>query len=223
MNNAHARATTDGAGFKVLPRCDITWRILFAYWPVFVTMGPADPRLWFLRILHSGRRCAIQRCSSKEGRIQHSHWQSSAVFPASTSESIGSFDCRPSSRRSALERAAIQSGGVEFRVHFSLVTDFRATCSPLTSGKHLPGITNVPCSGSTPQTPFCFNWARVPVDVGSNYAMWAAITVNRKMLPTSERNRRPHQTESGAHIEWNRLPTSTGIRIKPRTISPTLP
>ena len=81
MNNAHARATTDGAGFKVLPRCDITWRILFAYWPVFVAMGPADPRLWSLRILHSGRRCAIQRCSSKEGRIQHSHWQSSAVSP----------------------------------------------------------------------------------------------------------------------------------------------
>jgi hypothetical protein len=34
------------------------------------------------------------------------------------------------------------------------------------------------------------------------------------MLPTSQRNSCPHQTESGAHIEWNRLPTSTGIRIQ---------
>jgi putative transposase len=36
------------------------------------------------------------------------------------------------------------------------------------------------------------------------------------MLPTSQRNRCPHQTESGAHIQWNRLPTSTGIRNKRR-------
>jgi hypothetical protein len=42
--------------------------------------------------------------------------------------------------------------------------------------------------------------------------MWALITVKLKMLPTSQRNRCPHQTESGAHIEWNHLPTSTGIR-----------
>jgi hypothetical protein len=42
--------------------------------------------------------------------------------------------------------------------------------------------------------------------------MWAPITVKQQMLPTSQRNSCPHQTESGAHIEWNRLPTSTGIR-----------
>jgi hypothetical protein len=45
-----------------------------------------------------------------------------------------------------------------------------------------------------------------------DYAMWAPITVKRKMLPTSQRNGCPHQTESGAHMEWNHLPTSTGIR-----------
>jgi hypothetical protein len=32
------------------------------------------------------------------------------------------------------------------------------------------------------------------------------------MLPTSQRNCCPHQTETGAHFEWNRVPTSTGIR-----------
>jgi len=74
IDNAHARATTDGAGFKVLPGCKITWKILFAYWSVLVAMGPEDPNLWSLRILHSRRMFAIQRCSSKQGRIQHSHW-----------------------------------------------------------------------------------------------------------------------------------------------------
>jgi hypothetical protein len=33
--------------------------------------------------------------------------------------------------------------------------------------------------------------------------MWTAITVNRRMLPTSELNRRPLQTESGANIDRN--------------------
>jgi hypothetical protein len=32
------------------------------------------------------------------------------------------------------------------------------------------------------------------------------------MLPTSQPNCCPHQTETGAHFEWNRVPTSTGIR-----------
>jgi hypothetical protein len=52
----------------------------------------------------------------------------------------------------------------------------------------------------------------VTFHVGSDYAMWAPITVKPKMLPTSQRNHCPHQTESGAHIQWNYLPTSTGIR-----------
>jgi len=60
----------------------------------------------------------------------------------------------------------------------------------------------------------------VTLHVGTDYAgwghpfrsMWAVITVKRKTLPTSQRKRCPHQTESGAHIQWNRVPTSTGIR-----------
>jgi hypothetical protein len=58
-------------------------------------------------------------------------------------------------------------------------------------------------------------WAPITFDVGSDYAMWAPITVKQQMLPTSHRNRCPHQTETGAHIEWNHLPTSTGIRSHP--------
>jgi hypothetical protein len=108
----------------------------------------------------------------------------------------------------------IQSEAVEFRAFFSWVTDFRARCSPLISGKHPHGITNAARSGPNPQTPLRFIWATVPFDVGTDYAMWAPITVKQQMLPTSQRNSCPHQTESGAHIEWNRLPTSTGIRIE---------
>jgi hypothetical protein len=53
----------------------------------------------------------------------------------------------------------------------------------------------------------------VPFHVGTQFhSMWAPITVKQQMLPTSERNRCPHQTKTGAHIEWNHLPTSTGIR-----------
>jgi hypothetical protein len=48
--------------------------------------------------------------------------------------------------------------------------------------------------------------------VGTDYAMWALITVKPKILPTSRRNRCPHQSVFGAHIHWNHLPTSTGIR-----------
>jgi hypothetical protein len=91
----------------------------------------------------------------------------------------------------------IQSEAVEFRVFSSLVTDFRATFSPLISGKHLPGITNAARSGPDPQAPLRFIWATVPFDVGTDYAMWAPITVKQQMVPTSQRNR---------------LPTSTGIR-----------
>jgi hypothetical protein len=129
-------------------------------------------------------------------------------------DSAGLCFCLPCrSRRSALERAANQSGDVEFRVHFSLVTDSRATYSPLTSGKHLSGITNVPCADPTPQIQFRLIWARVPVDVGSDYAMWAPITADRRMLPVSERNCRPHQTDSGAHIDRNTQLPTVGLSI----------
>jgi hypothetical protein len=67
----------------------------------------------------------------------------------------------------------------------------------LISGKHLPGITNAARSGPDPQAPLRFIWATVPFDVGTDYAMWAPITVKQQMVPTSQRNR---------------LPTSTGIR-----------
>jgi hypothetical protein len=40
---------------------------------------------------------------------------------------------RRRSMRSAAGQGVIQSGGGGFRVFFSLVTDFRATCSPLIS------------------------------------------------------------------------------------------
>ena len=49
--------------------------------------------------------------------------------------------CR--SRRSGPEPGVTQSGDVEFRAIFSLVTVFRATCSPLPSGKHLPRIASL--------------------------------------------------------------------------------
>jgi transposase len=55
-------------------------------------------------------------------------------------------------------------------------------------------------------------WAAVPFNVGTDYAMWALITVNPIFMPTSQRNRCPHPTVFGAHIHWNHLPTSTGIR-----------
>ena len=55
-------------------------------------------------------------------------------------------------------------------------------------------------------------WAAVPFHVGTDYAMWALITVNPAFLPTSERNRCPHQNVFSAHIHWNHLPTWTGIR-----------
>src|SRR5579862_8288097 len=90
----------------------------------------------------------------------------------------------------------------------------------LTSGKHLPGITNAACSDPHHRPPFhCMwapitvMWAPVPLHVGTDYAMWAAITVNLKMLPTSQRNRCPHHSVLGAHMPTESLPTSTGIRI----------
>jgi hypothetical protein len=46
-------------------------------------------------------------------------------------------------------------------------------------------------------------WALVPFHVGTDYGMWALITVKPQMLPTSQRNGCPHQTESGAHIDRN--------------------
>src|SRR5579862_6306379 len=89
----------------------------------------------------------------------------------------------------------------------------------LTSGKHLPGITNAACSDPHHRPPFhCMwapitvMWAPVPLHVGTDYAMWAAITVNLKMLPTSQRNRCPHHSVLGAHMPTESLPTSTGIR-----------
>ena len=90
----------------------------------------------------------------------------------------------------------------------------------LTSGKHLPGITNAACS-DPPLTDHrsvpcghrlrCM-WAPVPFHVGTDYAMWAAITPSRKMLPTSQRNRCPHHSVLGAHMPTESPPTSTGIR-----------
>src|SRR6478609_5160593 len=76
----------------------------------------------------------------------------------------------------------------------------------LTSGKHLPGITNVACSDPHPPT-------TVPFHVGTDYAMWAAITPSRKLLPTSQRNRCPHHSVLAAHMPTESLPTSTVIRI----------
>ena len=102
--------------------------------------------------------------------------------------------------------------------HIPLVISFLATCSPLPSGKHLPGITNAARSGPGPLhryvpcgPPLRWFWAIVPFDVGRDYAMWAAITVKQKMRPTSERNpgphhtgiRGPHRMESPAHIDRN--------------------
>ena len=55
-------------------------------------------------------------------------------------------------------------------------------------------------------------WAAVPFHVGTDYAMWALITVKPGILPTSQRNRCPHQSVFSAHIHWNQLPTWTGIR-----------
>ena len=117
--------------------------------------------------------------------------------------------CR--SMRSAAGQDAIQSGGEGFRLYFSLVTDFRATCSPLISGKHPPGITNDAFFGPDPQSPLRSMWAIVPFDVGRDYAMWASITVKQKMRPTSQRNPGPHHTgisgplpmESLAHMDRN--------------------
>jgi len=47
------------------------------------------------------------------------------------------------------------------------------------------------------------------------HSMWALITVSSIFLPTSQRNRCPHQSVFGAHIHWNQLPTWTGIRTSP--------
>ena len=52
----------------------------------------------------------------------------------------------------------------------------------------------------------------ITFDVGTDYAMWALITVKPGILPTSRRNRCPHQSVFGAHIHWNHLPSWTGIR-----------
>jgi len=70
--------------------------------------------------------------------------------------------------------------------------------------KHLPRITNVACPKPDTET--------VTFHVGTDYAMWALITVKPKIMPTSRRNRCPHQSVFGAHIHWNHLPTSTEIR-----------
>jgi hypothetical protein len=74
--------------------------------------------------------------------------------------------------RSAAGQGVIQSGGGGFRVFFSLVTDFRATCSPFISGKHLPGITNDAFFGPGPLSTLRSMWAIVPLF----HSMWAAIT-----------------------------------------------
>lgn len=47
--------------------------------------------------------------------------------------------------------------------------------------------------------------------MGADYAMWALITVKPGILPTSKRNRCPHQGVFSAHIHWNHLRTWTGI------------
>jgi len=128
--------------------------------------------------------------------------------PSAAQDTAARCFCLPCrSRRSASGQGVIQSDAVEFRAFFSWVTDFRARCSPLTSGKHLPGITNPVRSGPNPQTPLHFIWDTVPFDVGTDYAMWAPITVKQQMLPTSERNRCPHRMESPAHIDRNTQPS----------------
>jgi hypothetical protein len=85
----------------------------------------------------------------------------------------------------------------------------------LTSGKHLPGITNDAFFGPDPLSPLRSMWVTVPFDVGRDYAMWASITVKQKMRPTSQRNPGPHHTgisgphrmESLAHMDRNTQPS----------------
>jgi len=67
---------------------------------------------------------------------------------------------------------------------------FLARRSPLTSGKHPPGITNDVCSDLGP-----FHRS---FHVGRDYAMWATITAKQKMRPTSERKHGPHRPEYAA-------------------------
>ena len=123
--------------------------------------------------------------------------------------------CR--SMRSAAGQGVIQSGGGGFRVFFSLVTDFRATCSPLISGKHLPGITNDAFFGPDPLSPLRCMRAIVPFDVGRDYAMWVTITVKQKMRPTSPRNHWPTWTgirkKSPITSPYGLIPSSSGERI----------
>jgi len=102
--------------------------------------------------------------------------------------------------------------------HIPWVISFLATCSPLISGKHLPGITSDACSGPGPHHRYVacgpqLRWFRaiVPFVVGRDYAMWATITVKQKMRPTSQRNPGPrhtgisgsHPMESPAYIDRN--------------------
>jgi hypothetical protein len=163
-----------------------------------------------VRVRHAGKHTS----AAPEPRHPDRPARANSAPPLSAvQDTAGRCFCLPCrSRRSAPGQGVIQSEAVEFRVFSSLVTDFRATFSPLISGKHLPGITNAARSGPDPQAPLRFIWATVPFDVGTDYAMWAPITVNRKMLPTSQRNCCPHQTETGAHFEWNQVPTWTRIR-----------
>jgi len=62
----------------------------------------------------------------------------------------------------------------------------------LTSGKHLPGITNAACSDPHPPTTVPLHVGTDYGDVGTDYAMWAAITVNLKCCP--------HRNGIAAHI-----------------------
>ena len=120
--------------------------------------------------------------------------------------------------RSVGQQGVIRSRDAGLRVIDAWAISFLARRSPLTSGKHPPGITNDACSGPGPLHRYVacgprlrWFWAIVPFHVGRDYAMWATITVKQKMRPTSERNPGPHHTgissphpmESPAHIDRN--------------------
>ena len=100
-------------------------------------------------------------------------------------DSAGLCSCLPCrSRRSAAGRGGIRSGDAGLRVSVAWVISFLATCSPLISGKHPPGITNDARSCPDPLSPFRCMWAAITFDVGHGYAasgppfhsMWATIT-----------------------------------------------
>ena len=102
--------------------------------------------------------------------------------------------------------------------HIPWVISFLATCSPLISGKHLPGITNDACSGPGPLHRYVASGPRLR-------SMWAAVTVllGHRSIRCGPRlrhvghdygeNRKcgPHQNGIPARIAPFSRPTSNGI------------